>query len=101
MVIGKFRGINQADIIFICVPTPYDKDKGFDLSYIETAISNIQGDKIVVIKSTLLPGSTETLQKKYPQHKILNNPEFLLSRGVLLNRPSSYNQSLPGCKLPE
>jgi UDPglucose 6-dehydrogenase len=75
--LGSSAEINQADIIFICVPTPYDKEKGFDLSYVDSAISNIQGNKIVVIKSTLLPGSTETLQEKYSQHKILNNPEFL------------------------
>jgi UDPglucose 6-dehydrogenase len=75
--LGSLSAINQTDIIFICVPTPYDKDKGFDLSYIENAFSNIQGNKIVVVKSTVLPGTTEALQKKYPQHKVLNNPEFL------------------------
>ena len=75
--LGSLVEINQADIIFICVPTPHNKEKGFDLSYVDSAISNIQGNKIVVIKSTLLPGSTETLQKKYSQHKVLNNPEFL------------------------
>ena len=75
--LGSLVEINQADIIFICVPTPYDKENGFDLSYIDSAISNIQGSKIVVIKSTALPGTVEALQKKYPQHKVLNNPEFL------------------------
>ncbi|MDD4990312.1 MAG: hypothetical protein PHW31_03315 [Candidatus Pacebacteria bacterium] len=70
--------LNQADIIFICVPTPYLKDgKGFDLSYIEDAFSKIKGEKIVVIKSTALPGTTEKMQEKYPQHKVLFNPEFL------------------------
>ena len=75
--LGSLAAINQADIIFICVPTPYDKEKGFDLSYIKNAFSNIQGSKIVVIKSTALPGTAEAFQKKYPQHKVLNNPEFL------------------------
>ena len=75
--LGSLGAINQADIIFICVPTPYNQDKGFDLSYIEDAFSNIQGSKIIVIKSTVLPGVTEAFQKKYPQHKVLNNPEFL------------------------
>ena len=75
--LGSLAEVNQADIIFICVPTPYNSDKGFDLSYIEDAFSNIQGSKIVVIKSTALPGTVEAFQEKYPQHKILNNPEFL------------------------
>jgi UDPglucose 6-dehydrogenase len=75
--LGSLSAINQADIIFICVPTPYDEDKGFDLSYVEDAFSNIQGHKTLIVKSTILPGTTEALQKKYPQHKVLNNPEFL------------------------
>jgi len=70
--------LNKADVIFICVPTPYLKDgEGFDLSYVEDAFSKITGEKIVVIKSTALPGTTEKMQAKYPQHKVLFNPEFL------------------------
>jgi len=76
--LGSPEEAKQADIIFICVPTPFNKEKGFDLSYVEDACSNIKGQKIVVIKSTVLPGTTEKLQKKYPQHKFLFNPEFLV-----------------------
>jgi len=75
--LGSIDEVNQADVIFICVPTPFDKEKGFDLSYLEEACQNIKGQKIVVIKSTVLPGTTEKFQKKYPQHKFLFNPEFL------------------------
>ena len=76
--LGSIEDINKADIIFICVPTPFDKEKGFDLSYVEDACNNIEKEKIVVIKSTIWPGTTEKLQKKYPQHKFLFNPEFLV-----------------------
>jgi len=70
--------LNGAEIIFVCVPTPYDEVKGgFDLSYIEQAFGILDGEKIVVIKSTVLPGTTESFQQKYPQHKVLFNPEFL------------------------
>ncbi|MDO8524126.1 MAG: hypothetical protein Q7R99_00675 [bacterium] len=70
--------LNKADVIFICVPTPYLKDgKGFDLSFVEDAFSKIKGEKVVVIKSTALPGTTQKFQDKYPQHKVLFNPEFL------------------------
>lgn len=75
--LGSIKEVNQADIIFICVPTPFDKEKGFDLSFIEEACQNISGEKIVVIKSTVLPSTTEKLQKKYPHHKFLFSPEFL------------------------
>ena len=76
--LGSPDDINKAEIIFVCVPTPYQKDgKGFDLSYVEETLNMLQGEKIVVIKSTVLPGTTEMLQQKYPQHQILMNPEFL------------------------
>jgi len=76
--LGSVGEVNQADAIFICVPTPFDKEKGFDLSFVEDAVSKIENEKIVVIKSTVLPGTTDKLQEKYPQHKFLFNPEFLV-----------------------
>lgn len=75
---GSQDGVNKAEVVFICVPTPYLKDgKGFDLSYVEETLSWLKDEKVVVIKSTVLPGTTEMLQQKYPQHKLLMNPEFL------------------------
>lgn len=69
--------ISQADIIFICVPTPYN-EQGHDLSMVYEAVENIKSEgKIIVIKSTVLPGTTTDLQVKYSQHKFLFNPEFL------------------------
>ncbi len=70
--------LERADFIFVCVPTPYDEEKGgFDLSFVDAAFKLIPDGKIVVIKSTILPGTTEEFQKKYPNLKVLFNPEFL------------------------
>lgn len=75
---GSKDDVNKAEVVFVCVPTPYLKDgAGFDLSYVEETLSWLTGEKVVVIKSTVLPGTTAMLQKKYPQHKLLMNPEFL------------------------
>jgi UDPglucose 6-dehydrogenase len=41
------------------------------------AMTKIRGSKLVVIKSTVLPGTTELLQERYPQHRFMFNPEFL------------------------
>ncbi len=79
--LGSVDEVNGADVVFICVPTPYDdKKNGFDISYVEDAVSSLMGEKIVVIKSTVLPGTTEKLQKRYNQHKLLFNPEFLVEK---------------------
>lgn len=76
--LNDINALNQAEIIFLALPTPYDEAKGgFDLSYVDQAFNVLTGEKIVVIKSTVLPGTTEEYQKKFPQHKILFNPEFL------------------------
>ena len=76
--LGSVLEVNHAEVVFLCVPTPYEEASGgFDLSYVEDALLKLRDGKIVVIKSTVLPGTTETLQKQYPQHKILFNPEFL------------------------
>ncbi len=76
--LGSIEEINKADIVFICVPTPYLKDGvGFDLSFVRESCENLVGEKIIVIKSTVLPGATQKLQEEYPQHQFLFNPEFL------------------------
>lgn len=90
--IGSVDEVNSADIIFICVPTPYDDKKGFDSSAIEEAFSIIKGNKIVVIKSTVLPGTTERIQKIYPNHKILFNPEFLQEKTAKEDMKNPYEQ---------
>lgn len=76
--LGTQADLEAADIVFLCVPTPFDaKSGGFDLSYVENAVAALPGSKIVVVKSTVLPGSTDDLQKRWPQHRFLFNPEFL------------------------
>ena len=76
--LGSRDELNSADMVFVAVPTPYDEKRGgFDLSIVEETLANLEGEKIVVIKSTVIPGTTEMLQEKYPNHKILFNPEFL------------------------
>lgn len=79
---GYLDDINNAEIIFICVPTPSLKDGSINLSLIESAFKKINGNKIIIIKSTVLPGTTEQFQRDYRQHKILFNPEFLTEKNA-------------------
>ncbi len=68
--------IKDCDIVFIAVPTP-TTPKGFDGSVVSDAISLVGKGKVAVIKSTVLPGTTEIFQKRYPDRIILYSPEFL------------------------
>lgn len=78
---GYFDDINKADIIFISVPTPRKSDGSCNLSAVISAVGRICGwtTKIVVIKSTVPPGTTEYFQK-FLRWKMLFNPEFLTEK---------------------
>ena len=75
--------VEKSSILFMCLPTPFDEDKlEIDLSIYDDMIDKIcpnlenQG-KIVVIKSTVVPGTTMRYAKKYPAVPFAFNPEFL------------------------
>lgn len=79
----------KAEFIFICVPTPIKEDhSSIDLSIVQENVNQIakliQGtDKIIVIKSTVIPGTTRKLSQKYPGVSICFNPEFLTEANFL------------------
>ena len=65
---------------FVCVPTPMNKDGSCNIELVENAIKDINKvskAKIVVIKSTVSPGTTARLNSLYKDIKIVFNPEFL------------------------
>ena len=70
------EAISTCDIVFIAVPTP-TTPKGFDYSIVEAGLKLVGPGKTAVVKSTLLPGTTKLLQKKFPKIIVLCSPEFL------------------------
>lgn len=83
--IGSVEEVNKADIIFICVPTPRGENNECDTSIVDEAIGYITDRKIIVIKSTVIPGTTDRLQNKYPRHQLLFSPEFLKAKHAYTN----------------
>lgn len=71
--------IATCDMVFIAVPTPTTPD-GFDDSIVHDTLSLVGTGKTAVIKSTLLPGTTEKLQQAYPDIFVLHSPEFLVEK---------------------
>ena len=68
--------IKTCDIVFIAVPTPTTPD-GFQDIIVREAVSNVSLGKIAVIKSTLRPGTTRSIQEQYPEIIVVHSPEFL------------------------
>lgn len=71
--------IKECDMVFVAVPTPTTPD-GYDYSIVESVLAHVGKGKIAVIKSTMLPGTTEKLQEKNPEIFLFHSPEFLTAR---------------------
>lgn len=74
--INNKKKIKDCDIVFIAVPTPTTPD-GFDDKIVREAVALVGKEKIAVIKSTLVPGTTEEIQKANPDIFVIHSPEFL------------------------
>ena len=75
--------------IFVCVPTPVNiDDNSQDVSYLQDAIKSIceyaDEEKVIIIKSTVLPGTTRNLHNNIP-HIFIFNPEFLTERNYIFD----------------
>jgi len=77
----------RSEIIFVCLPTPFDNDTlHIDLSIMDEVIEEIcslVNDKLIVIKSTVVPGTTQSYSQKYTNNSFAFNPEFLTEKNHL------------------
>ncbi|MAT79601.1 MAG: hypothetical protein CMD13_02570 [Flavobacteriales bacterium] len=78
--------VNESEIVFLSVPTPANTNGSVNLNIIDQALNEINfctlGESIILIRSTLIPGTTKMFQKKYPKIKMVFNPEFLTERNA-------------------
>tara|TARA_Y100001938_G_scaffold137696_1_gene202250 strand:+ start:384 stop:1226 length:843 start_codon:yes stop_codon:yes gene_type:complete len=82
--------VDKCEVIFVCVPTPMKKDGTCYTGIVEEVIKeidyNVDTDKdkpIVVIKSTIPPGTTDKFNKSYSNVIVIFNPEFLTEENFL------------------
>tara|TARA_R110002020_G_scaffold339183_3_gene554356 strand:+ start:9022 stop:9897 length:876 start_codon:yes stop_codon:yes gene_type:complete len=92
--------VTNSKFIFVCVPTPsnYLDNGGIDLTILDQVITQINtiiinkklDNKLIVLKSTIIPGTTENYCKLFPRLKFVFNPEFLSEKTAIFdfNNPS-------------
>lgn len=73
--IGKREDVNKCKLAIVCVPTPSKKDGSCDTSIVEKVVSWLKTD-LILIKSTVEPGTTDRLKKKYKK-RIVMSPEYI------------------------
>jgi UDPglucose 6-dehydrogenase len=80
----------KADIAFICVPTNNLEDGSLDSSIVEDVVKNSK-EELIIIRSTVMPGTCDFLEKKYNK-RIVMQPEYL---GETTNHPMTDQKERP------
>ncbi len=79
--LDKHLAYKGAKFVVVATPTNYDTDTNrFDTSSVDVVVENVLKlnlDAIVVIKSTIPVGHTESLQEKFKTDRVIFSPEFL------------------------
>lgn len=81
---SKLIDLLDCDIIFVCVPTPSKNDGSCDTSVVESVVNELADrldfSSIIAIRSTTLPGFTQSMINKFKNYNICFIPEFLHER---------------------
>jgi UDPglucose 6-dehydrogenase len=101
---SKFQDLLDTEIIYICVPTPSNPDGSCNTDIVRNVVdaliySNYKG--IIAIKSTVEPGTTQSLIEQYYSDKICFVPEFLRERCAFTDFTENHEVLAVGTHSPE
>ena len=101
--LNTIEEVLECDYIFVAVPTPMHKDGSISLAVVEKALQEIsdknkKSTNIFILKSTMVPGSTNDFIKQFPKLNIVFNPEFLTERTAKLDFLTQARIILGGSK---
>ena len=78
--------VDESKFIFVCLPTPMNSNGSCDFQIVENTLKQLNDKKrnlIIIIKSTIPPGTTEYFNKLFNNLEIVFNPEFLTERNAV------------------
>lgn len=83
---NNFEEVMKSDISFLCLPTIAAQNGQMDLSPFDETLDRMKDYKgLVVIKSTVLPGTTDKYQSQYPKLRMVHSPEFLTEKNAMID----------------
>lgn len=85
----------HTDCVFVAVPTDKAENGDCDISIVESVVGLLALNEykgLVAIKSTVIPGTTERLDRVYPELRVCNVLEFLRAKTALAD--FVYNQDI-------
>ena len=78
--------VNESDFVFLSVPTPSNGDGSINIDILDNALNNInevsERQNAILVRSTVIPGTTQKFQMKYTDLNLLFNPEYLTERSA-------------------
>ena len=82
--------VNESDFIFLSLPTPSNKDGSISLKILHDSLDainqvNKNTNNILLLRSTVVPGTSRMFQEKYKNIRVVFNPEFLTERSAFLD----------------
>ena len=101
--LNTIEEVLKCDFVFVCVPTPMNEDGSISLDIVEKALQEISDknknrNNTVILKSTMVPGSTNNFVNQFPKLNIIFNPEFLTERTAKLDFLTQARIILGGAK---
>ena len=77
----------ETNYYVICVPTPSDTEGNCDTSIVKGVLKNLENfvtkETFVIIKSTIVPGTSKQLSELFPTLNVIFCPEFLTEKNYL------------------
>jgi UDPglucose 6-dehydrogenase len=86
--------------VFICVPTDQADNGDCDTAIVDRVVKELDEHDyagLVSIKSTVIPGTTDRLQKQHPRLRISMVPEFLRAKSALADFVYNHDLLVVGC----